>query len=109
MRIGDEFIAFKKPGADIPGKRDDLDYDVGNLEATDNHQVDMEVGSLEVVFLIFWEFNANKEDYLLKVTRDNTQFLINHLFELPTENTDVGPVVCVYPLFLLSRPLFQRV
>ena len=52
MRIGDEFIAFKKPGADIPGKRDDLDYDVGNLEATDNHQVDMEVGSLEVVFLI---------------------------------------------------------
>lgn len=43
------------------------------------------------------------------MTRDNTQFLINHLFELPTENTDVGPVVCVYPLFLLSRPLFQRV
>ena len=29
----------------------------------------------------------------MKVTRDNTQFLINHLFELPTENTDVGPVV----------------
>ena len=37
-------LAFRKPGADIPGKRDDLDYDVGNMEATDNHQVNMEVG-----------------------------------------------------------------
>ena len=37
-------IAFKKPGADTPGKRDDLDYDIGNMEATDNHQVNMEVG-----------------------------------------------------------------
>ena len=46
---------------------------------------------------------------MLKVTRDNTQFLINHLFELPTENTDVGPVVRAYSLFLLSRPLFRRV
>ena len=36
--------AFKKPGADTPGKRDDLDYDIGNMEATDNHQVNMEVG-----------------------------------------------------------------
>lgn len=46
-----------------------------------------------MLILIFQEFQANKEEYLLKVTRDNTQFLINHLFELPTENTDVGPVV----------------
>ena len=38
------WIAFKKPGADTPGKRDDLDYDIGNMEATDNHQVNMEVG-----------------------------------------------------------------
>ena len=37
-------LAFKKPTADTPGKRDDLDYDIGNLEATDNHQVNMEVG-----------------------------------------------------------------
>ena len=37
------WIAFKKPGADTPGKRDDLDYDIGNMEATDNHQVNMEV------------------------------------------------------------------
>ena len=40
------------------------------------------------------EFNEDKEAYLLRITRDNTQFLVNHLFELPTENTDVGPIVC---------------
>ena len=40
--------AFKKPGADTPGKRDDLDYDVGNMEATDNHQVNMEVGLIPI-------------------------------------------------------------
>ena len=39
-----DVLAFKKPTADTPGKRDDLDYDIGNLEATDNHQVNMEVG-----------------------------------------------------------------
>ena len=85
-----------------------MDYDVGNLEATDNHQVDMEVGLHEVGFLTFQEFNANKEEYLLKVTRDNTQFLINHLFELPTENTDVGPVVRSCGGLLICRPLFRR-
>ena len=37
-------IAFRKPGADTPGRFDDLDYDLGNLEATDNHQVNLEVG-----------------------------------------------------------------
>ena len=37
-------IAFRKPGADTPGRFDDLDYDIGNMEATDNHQVNMEVG-----------------------------------------------------------------
>ena len=36
-------IAFRKPGADAPGRFDDLDYDLGNLEATDNHQVNLEV------------------------------------------------------------------
>ena len=40
--------AFKKPGADTPGKRDDLDYDIGNLEATDNHQVNMDVGLIPI-------------------------------------------------------------
>ena len=44
VRVFVSGIAFKKPGADTPGKRDDLDYDIGNMEATDNHQVNMEVG-----------------------------------------------------------------
>ena len=43
-----DILAFKKPTADTPGKRDDLDYDIGNLEATDNHQVNMEVGEVMV-------------------------------------------------------------
>ena len=43
-----DILAFKKPTADTPGKRDDLDYDIGNLEATDNHQVNMEVGETMV-------------------------------------------------------------
>lgn len=29
----------------------------------------------------------------MRITRDNTQFMINHLFELPTENTELGPIV----------------
>ena len=44
-------------------------------------------------WLMCQEFEADKEAYLLRITRDNTQFLINHMFELPTENTDVGPIV----------------
>lgn len=32
----------------------------------------------------------------MRITRDNTQFMINHLFELPTENSEVGPIVLSY-------------
>ena len=43
---------FKKPTADTPDKHDDLDYDLGNMEATDNHQVNMEVCYVHEWFLI---------------------------------------------------------
>ena len=43
---------FKKPTADTPDKHDDLDYDLGNMEATDNHQVNMEVCYVCECFLI---------------------------------------------------------
>ena len=39
----------------------------------------------------------------MRITRDNTQFMINHLFELPTENSEVGPIVLSYKNVNISQ------
>ena len=35
----------------------------------------------------------------MRIARDNTQFIINHLFELPTENSEVGPIVMSFMIW----------
>ncbi|XP_076257427.1 ribosome biogenesis regulatory protein homolog [Rhynchophorus ferrugineus] len=54
----------------------ELDVDVGNLLAVDNNQFD---GKL---------LKSNKEDYFLKLARDNTQILINHIWSCPIKKID---------------------
>ena len=80
------------PGVFGPGTRDelvnkvdDLEYDVGNLAASDTHPLDPKA------------MRTSTEKHLDKLARENAQLLIKHIFDLPVEVTDVGPVVCALP------------
>lgn len=35
------------------------------------------------------------EEYLLQITKTNTQLMINHLFDLPKETTEQGEMVFI--------------
>mmetsp|Transcript_10761 Transcript_10761/g.15745 ORF Transcript_10761/g.15745 Transcript_10761/m.15745 type:complete len:333 (-) Transcript_10761:2-1000(-) len=61
-------------------KTDDLNYDLGNILATDSHPINEE---------------ALKADplYLQKRSRDNVQLLVNKLFSLPTMKSAEGLLV----------------
>lgn len=55
----------------------ELEFDLGNLLAVDKNRIDNR------------EFkNANKEDFLRALARDNTQLLINEIWKLPTHRVD---------------------
>lgn len=54
-------------------REDDLQYDVGNLMASDRHNIDPT------------RFAEEKESYLLKYSRDIVQLLINRVFALPSK------------------------
>ncbi|KAI9920109.1 hypothetical protein PsorP6_015610 [Peronosclerospora sorghi] len=56
-------------------KEDDLVYDLGNLAAFDTHP-----------------FTYTNEKELALHARENVQLLMNHIFELPREVSDVGPL-----------------
>ncbi|TMW61161.1 hypothetical protein Poli38472_013624 [Pythium oligandrum] len=56
-------------------KEDDLGYDLGNLAAFDSHP---------------FEYKNEKE--LALHARDNVQLLVNRIFELPREMSDMGPL-----------------
>ncbi|ETI54263.1 hypothetical protein F443_02889 [Phytophthora nicotianae P1569] len=56
-------------------KEDDLTYDLGNLAAFDTHP-----------------FTYQNEKELALHARENVQLLINHIFELPREMSDMGPL-----------------
>ncbi|ETV69320.1 hypothetical protein H257_14942 [Aphanomyces astaci] len=59
-------------------KEDDLTYDLGNLAAYDTHP--------------FAVKNVADESELKAYARDSVQLLINHVFELPRQMTDMGPM-----------------
>ncbi|KAK2704582.1 hypothetical protein QYM36_016844 [Artemia franciscana] len=52
------------------------EVDLGNLLLNDLDEIDL--GNIE----------TNKEEYLLSLNRDNLQYLVNKLYELPTERVD---------------------
>lgn len=59
----------------------DLNFDLGTLLAEDTN--DFDTNSL----------SRSKNDYLLKLARDNTQLLLNQVWELPTERVEETVVV----------------
>ncbi|KAK8759696.1 hypothetical protein V5799_002672 [Amblyomma americanum] len=63
----------------------DLEFDLGNLLATDPNPLDC--AKLK---------SQSREEYLKELARDDTQLLINKLFELPTERKE-DVVVAVLP------------
>jgi len=60
-------------------KEDILEYDIGNLCAFDSTPVEVN------------KFKANKEVYLRKLARENTQLLINQIFAIPSEQCATAP------------------
>lgn len=66
--------------------------DVGHLMVTDPNYFDDD------------QFRADKEQYLLNLTRDNTQLLVNNIWELPTERAEEFVVAKITPpRFVLPR------
>jgi len=62
-----------------------LNYDVGNLLATDNNDLDESL------------LRRTKDQYLLSLTRDNVQLLVNKIWELPTERVEEALVAKLPP------------
>ncbi|KAL1473982.1 hypothetical protein MTO96_038326 [Rhipicephalus appendiculatus] len=55
----------------------DLEFDIGNLLAADPNPLD--TAKLK---------SQSREEYLKELARDDTQLLINRLFQLPTERRE---------------------
>ncbi|XP_065567323.1 ribosome biogenesis regulatory protein homolog [Artemia franciscana] len=66
------------------------EVDLGNLLLNDLDEIDL--GNIE----------TNKEEYLLSLNRDNLQYLVNKLYELPTERVD-EVIVAKIPEPILSQ------
>jgi regulator of ribosome biosynthesis len=67
--------AFASGGSSDVHKADDLTYDLGNLAAFDTHP-----------------FAYSNEKELALHARENVQLLVNHIFDLPREMSDMGPL-----------------
>lgn len=61
-----------------------LEYDLGNLAAFDTNPIDPK------------SLKKNKEEFLKQLTRDNTQLIMNAIFNLPTKSSEDG-VFAVLP------------
>ncbi|XP_059485271.1 ribosome biogenesis regulatory protein homolog [Neocloeon triangulifer] len=57
-------------------KNVELEFDIGNLLATDTNELDLK------------QLKSSKEDYLKILARDNTQLLLNKIWELPLERRE---------------------
>lgn len=54
--------------------------------------------------LLFCQFRSNKDDYLLNLARDNTQLLLNKIWELPAERVEDAIVAKLPPpTYVLPR------
>eukprot|EP01086_Lenisia_limosa_P005100 TRINITY_DN21259_c0_g1_i1.p1 TRINITY_DN21259_c0_g1~~TRINITY_DN21259_c0_g1_i1.p1 ORF type:complete len:389 (+),score=164.37 TRINITY_DN21259_c0_g1_i1:27-1193(+) len=90
--IANAMKKFKSAGLDHKTS-DDLTYDLGNLTAFDNSALDPKKMT-----------KSGLEDYLKELTRDNTQLLINQIFSLPREKSEVGPLAALpEPSTILPR------
>ncbi|KAK4874880.1 hypothetical protein RN001_014240 [Aquatica leii] len=70
----------------------DLQYDLGTLLAVDTNSLDLK------------SLRDNRNEYLLNLSRDNVQLLLNKIWELPTQQIDETLVVKLPPAkFVLPR------
>ncbi|XP_066590699.1 ribosome biogenesis regulatory protein homolog isoform X2 [Prorops nasuta] len=70
----------------------ELEFDVGTLLACDTNVLDKK------------SLSSKKEDYLLSLTRDNVQLLINKIWDLPTQHVDDVIVATLpKPTYVLPR------
>ncbi|TYZ68719.1 hypothetical protein PybrP1_011974 [[Pythium] brassicae (nom. inval.)] len=67
--------AFATDASSAVAKEDDLSYDLGNLAAFDTHP-----------------FAYASEKALAQHARENVQLLVNRIFDLPREMSDMGPL-----------------
>ncbi|KAI8991508.1 ribosomal biogenesis regulatory protein [Mycotypha africana] len=71
-----------------------LDFDVNLLTGFDSNALDEKI----------LKSKNNKEKYLLDLTRDNTQLIVNELFKLPVTSADTGVLAELPPrTFTLPR------
>ena len=70
----------------VPDKADDLEYDIGNLMATDSQPMDPRP----------FKAVGTRETFLASLSRDNIQLLVNRIFDLPAEVSDAGALVRMY-------------
>lgn len=70
----------------VPDKADDLEYDIGNLMATDSQPMDPRP----------FKSKGTRETFLASLSRDNIQLLVNRIFDLPAEVSDAGALVRMY-------------
>lgn len=92
-----------------------INIDLGALLAEDLNPLDAK--ALKWVFWLdpprlcltfFLNFRASTNDYLLNLTRDNTQLLFNQIWELPTERIDEA-IVAKLPKQKFYLPRFKLV
>lgn len=67
----------------------------------------MDCSLYEYLFILFAFHRTNTEQYLLDLTRDNVQLLINEIWELPTERVE-EQVVAKLPAPKLPLPRSRK-
>lgn len=77
------------PNTSLANKNDDLIYDLGNLSALDTHDIDMQQYKYVKNCAIIFSRQA-KSQYLVSVSRENVQLLIEKIFALPSQGEDEG-------------------
>ncbi|XP_064406159.1 ribosome biogenesis regulatory protein homolog [Halichondria panicea] len=78
-------------------KEVELQFDVGNLLATDLNNLNED------------ELKKNRDEYLHTIMRDNTQLLLNKIWELPVEKTDEGLILAQLPSPTTVLPREKRI
>jgi len=86
VKAADLLPAAFASGSDSEGEDGhEVEFDLHNLCAFDVQPVDLEA------------FDANREGYLAKSARRSAQKLMDQLFKLPSEPSEVGPVMTLPP------------
>ena len=102
MNVTNAFNRLVTPQKSIP-----LDYSLQALSASDLAAMDPESLSLQVLEISF--SRSSRESFLHSLSRDNTQLLINAIFDLPRTSNQEGTFSQLpdpdYALFPRAKPV----